>query len=336
MVVDRDAVQPARMASGGNEHRRVIWRMITTESTRDPVSDGTSSTGGIDMLRWMAVASAMAVLVLLAGCPKKQSAADASVSGNAGGSAAHAGSTGGSGKGHAGGDGSGTLPDGGGVAGHGTGGNASRGGTGGAHAGAGGGTAGAGGGSGGHAGNGDGGTANLHWYMSCGNPVCTADPKPYDDPSIPNCTTQHIGDPCTTDGDRCDGVASCGATYICTQSAPRTCPVSRAAFKRDIRYLGARELSQYRDQIMSLPLASYRYRDAPDVPQIGFVIDDIEPSAAAAGDHVNMYGYLSMAVAAIQVQQQQIQTLQREIEQLRDDLASKAYERSAAVCGPSQ
>jgi hypothetical protein len=286
------------------------------------------------MLRWLVVANATAVLVLLIGCPKKQNAPDASVSGNAGGSAAHAGSTGGSGKGHAGGDGTGTLADGGGVPGHGTGGTTGHGGAGGAHAGSGGGTAGAGSGSGGHAGNGDAGTANLHWYMSCGSPVCTSDPKPYDDPNIPNCTTQHIGDSCTTDGDRCDGVATCGATYICAQSAPRTCPISRAAFKRDIRYLGAGELNQYRDQIMSMPLASYRYKDAPDVAQIGFVIDDIEPSAATAGDHVNMYGYLSMAVAAIQVQQKQIETLQREIEQLRSDLAHESREASAPVCAP--
>ena len=173
------------------------------------------------------------------------------------------------------------------------------------------------------------GSGSLRWYTSCGTPVCTSDPAPYDDPNIPNCTTQQLGDPCTTAGDRCDGVAACGATYICATSAPKTCPRSRARFKRDISYLDQAQLEQYHDELVSLPLASYRYKDAPEQPQLGFIIDDIEPSAAVAGDHVNMYGYLSMAVAAIKVQQQQIETLQRELEQLRAERAS-----AAPFCGP--
>lgn len=47
------------------------------------------------------------------------------------------------------------------------------------------------------------------------------------------------------------------------------------------------------------------------------MIDDIEPSVAVSGDRVNMYGYLSMAVAAIQVQQRRIAALQRGLRRLR-------------------
>jgi hypothetical protein len=176
---------------------------------------------------------------------------------------------------------------------------------------------------------GSGGSGSLHWVASCGSPSCMANAGAYDDPSIPNCTTQTLGAPCTTAGDRCDGVLGCGATYLCATSTPTMCPISRARFKRDIAYLDEQQLQQYHDELVSVPLATYRYKDAPQVPQLGFVIDDIEPSVAVSGDHVNMYGYLSMAVAAIKVQQQQIEALQQQIEALRAE-----HPGAAPLCGP--
>jgi hypothetical protein len=160
------------------------------------------------------------------------------------------------------------------------------------------------------------GTGALHWVEGCGSPVCRGDGN-FDDPSIPNCTTEKEGQPCTTDGQRCDGVLSCGATLLCAAQAPQTCPKSRARYKQDISYLGEAERSRLHDQITQLRLASYRYKSAPDVPQLGFMIDDVEPSVAVAGDHVNLYAYLSMAVAAIQVQDQEIKALRKEVEELR-------------------
>jgi len=169
---------------------------------------------------------------------------------------------------------------------------------------------------------GAGGDGTLLWYQTCGDPVCGITPDPFDDPNIRNCSTEQIGDPCTIESDRCDGVADCGASLICAASDPTMgpggCPISRARFKADIAYLGDRELLEYRDQLMRIPLASYRYRQAPGAgPQLGFIIEDIEPSVAVSGDRVNLYGYLSMAVAAIKVQQSQIESLQRELDQLR-------------------
>jgi hypothetical protein len=157
-----------------------------------------------------------------------------------------------------------------------------------------------------------------HWVVSCGSPVCQGSGF-YDDPNIPNCTTEKEGQSCTTEGQRCDGVAMCGATLLCAAKPPQTCPISRARYKQEIRYLGDAERDQIHDQITQLRLASYRYKSAPDVPQLGFMIDDVEPSVAVSGDHVNLYAYLSMAVAAIQVQDRQIKDLQRELEQLRDN-----------------
>jgi hypothetical protein len=165
--------------------------------------------------------------------------------------------------------------------------------------------------------------------------VCTANPAPYDDPNIPNCTkTQTAGSACSTKDQQCDGVASCGATLLCTDTDPKMqkggCPLSRARYKQDIEYLTEPQLRAYHDQVMSLPLASYRYRTTPETPQLGFIIDDIEPSVAVSGDHVNMYGYLSMAVAAIQVQQRQIEALEQEVTRLREQVAAEP----APMCTP--
>jgi hypothetical protein len=163
------------------------------------------------------------------------------------------------------------------------------------------------------------GSGSLHWYASCGTPVCQGNGL-YDDPNTPNCTTEKEGDACTTEGARCDGVLTCGATLICATQAPRTCPISRARFKQDISYLDDAERAQFHDQITQLRLASYRYKNAPDVPQLGFMIDDVEPSVAVSGDHVNLYAYLSMAVAAIQVQDRQIKALQQQLAEVRASL----------------
>ena len=181
-----------------------------------------------------------------------------------------------------------------------------------------------------------GGNGTLHWYLTCGDPVCGISPDPFDDPAVRNCTTEQIGDPCTSEGELCDGVARCGASLICAASDPTMgpggCPISRARFKQNISYLGEQGLREYHDQLMSMPLASYRYRHAPGAgPQLGFIIEDIEPSVAVSGDHVNLYGYLSMAVAAIQVQQVEIASLRGEIDRLRSRLALTPEE---LVCGP--
>ena len=165
--------------------------------------------------------------------------------------------------------------------------------------------------------------AGLRWYTSCGAPVCGGSQDPYDIPSIPNCTsTQTVGSACVSEGNTCDGVASCGATLVCSKSDPTLrpggCPISRARFKKDIAYLDERALRDFHEQLMRMPLASYAYKHAEGAgPQLGFIIEDIEPSVAVSGDHVNMYGYLSMAVAAIKVQGQRIEALEREVRRLR-------------------
>jgi hypothetical protein len=79
-------------------------------------------------------------------------------------------------------------------------------------------------------------------------------------------------------------------------------------------------------------LATYRYRDAgpADRAHLGFIIEDVEPSAAvdAERDQVDLYGYASMAVAALQVQARQIESLQAELFALRRELDARAPRRA--------
>jgi len=69
-----------------------------------------------------------------------------------------------------------------------------------------------------------------------------------------------------------------------------------------------------------VPLATYKYRNAPERDiQLGFVLEDVEPSMCVdtQRNQVDLYGYATMAVAAIKVQAEQIQALKAEIESLR-------------------
>ena len=73
-------------------------------------------------------------------------------------------------------------------------------------------------------------------------------------------------------------------------------------------------------------LATWRYTSEPESanPHLGFIIDDNPGTAAvdATGDRVDLYGYTSMAVAAAQVQNKRIEALEREIQALREEIAS--------------
>ncbi len=99
------------------------------------------------------------------------------------------------------------------------------------------------------------------------------------------------------------------------------CPISRAKYKKDIAYVDSSELAMLHDEIVGYKLATYRYkREAADAKEhLGFIIDDVpqDPSVGADGEHVDMYGYTTMAVAALQVQAKQIADLQREMKQLQ-------------------
>jgi len=75
-----------------------------------------------------------------------------------------------------------------------------------------------------------------------------------------------------------------------------------------------------------MKLATWRYKHDPAKQRMGFMIDDNEDSVAvdAKRDLVDLYGYTSMAVATIQVQAQQIESLKRDVAAMKKALARSA------------
>jgi hypothetical protein len=123
-------------------------------------------------------------------------------------------------------------------------------------------------------------------------------------------------------------VDDCNRLLFCSTDPPPPipCPISRRSAKRDIRYLTAGEVERFARDLGAIRLVTYRYRDAsPSSPmRLGFIIDDGPPAPAldVAGDHVDLYGYTSLAVAALQAQAGEIAELKREVAALRRTLAA--------------
>lgn len=70
---------------------------------------------------------------------------------------------------------------------------------------------------------------------------------------------------------------------------------------------------------MKIRLTAYRYKGGDPRARLGFIIEDVEPSPAADSAHgrVDLYGYISMAVAALQAQDREMQRLQAEVKALK-------------------
>ena len=109
------------------------------------------------------------------------------------------------------------------------------------------------------------------------------------------------------------------------------CPISQRQHKKDISYLSETDRQRLNDELMSFRLATYRYKsEAPSEREhLGFIIDDVAPSAAVlqSGERVDMYGYQTMAVAALQVQARELATLRRELDDLKRTCAANAKKR---------
>lgn len=165
------------------------------------------------------------------------------------------------------------------------------------------------------------------WYTTCGDPVCGGYTKP---DGVPLCTPEQIeGALCDVEGATCDPVSDCNALLTCASADPKMqeggCPISRARFKTDIEYLAPADLERHAADLRSLKLATYRYREAPasDPPRLGIILEDNEQGIWVDGRHdrVDLYGYASLAVATLQVQQRQIELLEAEIELLKAQVA---------------
>ncbi|MES1166029.1 MAG: hypothetical protein ABUR63_09740 [Verrucomicrobiota bacterium] len=167
----------------------------------------------------------------------------------------------------------------------------------------------------------------------CGSTCCAAGEWCDTSGTAPVCRCG-TGNACM-DGNTCasplGGPNQCGA--VCCQGG--NCPISRRAFKREVHQLNAQEVQRVYGQLRDIKLTTYRYKDEPasDAPRLGFIIDDtaspypINPD----GNSVNLYGYASMAVAAIQAQSQEIAALKAEVARL-----SRQVRAARAVDNPGQ
>lgn len=173
---------------------------------------------------------------------------------------------------------------------------------------------------------------SQQWYTTCGTPVCRVPPAGGTggtSSGVPACDPakgETAGAACKVLDAQCDPGSGCGEKLLCTTSDPThggICPISRAEYKTQIEYLGAGERARLAEDLQTIPLVRYRYKDAPDRAHLGFIIEDVEPSPSVDSHHdrVDLYGYTSMAVAAIQEQHKQLDELRRELATLRSELA---------------
>ena len=165
------------------------------------------------------------------------------------------------------------------------------------------------------------------WYTTCGDPSCHGYDGAID--GVPLCASEVEGATCFDTGATCDLQTDCNERLICATEDPKDqeggCPISRARYKTGIRYLSAGERDAMAAELLSTRLARYRYKGAsPETKErLGFIIDDQPASVSVApdGDHVDVYAFTSQAVAAIQVQQEQITALKAQVEALSAEVA---------------
>ncbi|MCK6573592.1 hypothetical protein L6V77_21130 [Myxococcota bacterium] len=176
---------------------------------------------------------------------------------------------------------------------------------------------------------------DTRWYLTCGDPVCRGHQP---DPNIPPCDdAMFFGEACATPDVMCDPIDDCNARLVCTDVDPRLgpCPISKRAYKDDVRYLPPTEVDAKASALLSVKLAEYRYtRETPGgKAHLGFIIDDGVPGDALrpSGDQVDLYGYTSLAVAALQAQARQIATLEARLAQLEAELGARS-----GTCAPAR
>jgi hypothetical protein len=145
-----------------------------------------------------------------------------------------------------------------------------------------------------------------------------------------------VGDTCGT-----PSAANCGVTLVCATQDPKSgvgCPVSSRQYKDGIEYVGGAQLQQLHDEALGIRLATYRYKpqvDDPEPTHLGFILEDNAQTPAVDTKHnrVDMYGYVSMVVAAMQVQEKEIAQLREDLQAAKRDLATCSVPRGNGRAG---
>jgi hypothetical protein len=102
-------------------------------------------------------------------------------------------------------------------------------------------------------------------------------------------------------------------------------------YKRDVHELTRDEIDRIYGDLREIKLTTYQYKNEPvsSPHRLGFIIDDTKTPYPVNpdGNSVNLYGYVSMAVAAIQAQSQEIAALRAEVARLRHRSADRPVSR---------
>jgi hypothetical protein len=118
---------------------------------------------------------------------------------------------------------------------------------------------------------------------------------------------------------RCaDGHMAVSEYLVCADKTPGRCMTrSSRDFKNDIHYVTSAELAELAQQIESLKLAQFRYKDQRGGdPRLGFITEDAvgAPFVSSDGRTVDLYSLLSASIAAIQQQDARIRALEKRLE----------------------
>jgi hypothetical protein len=114
---------------------------------------------------------------------------------------------------------------------------------------------------------------------------------------------------------------------------PGGCPISRRAAKRDVAYLDDQAKVRLAEEVKRIRLAWYRYNEAPAEQHLGFMIDDApdSPAVDSRRDQIDLYGYLSMVVAALQQESARADAQEREIFDLRQRIDALTSRKRSVV-----
>jgi len=150
----------------------------------------------------------------------------------------------------------------------------------------------------------------------------------YRDKGYEKCSNDIRGTACPTKGTICEITDDdCNGLLKCMDEPVGLGPISQRQHKEKISYLSKQDLAGQYQTLREIKLARYRYKwDAPETERLGFIIDDIENVEQCAAvtenlDRVDLYGYVSMAVAAIQVQTKEIENLKAQMKELKQMLS---------------
>lgn len=110
-------------------------------------------------------------------------------------------------------------------------------------------------------------------------------------------------------------------------------PASSRRSKEDIAYVTPAELDELQHALVNIRLATFRYKQGDKARHLGFILEDSPEIAASDLAHarVDMYAYVSMAVAALQVQARSIESLEAEVDTLSNEVEALTGRRRPSL-----